>query len=208
MSPHQDRLPQHPVNTGRTDHHPVAIQQHVGQPPIAFERILVREVHNRPLLPGLQTMVARHRRVVFIHPAITGLPTPPPRSRKTASATDKIASDAARASSTTPRSTAPQTGATAISGPSPPADNVSVSSSFATLAFRVESSLTPFLKKVIPTETVQGNHSYLPPNNNPQNYTSYSSPNKKIRTLSYHGDDADQYTRNQYEIKKCFRKCP
>lgn len=45
---------EHPVNAGRTDRHDVPVQHHKAQPPVALQRILIEELHDRLLFPRFQ----------------------------------------------------------------------------------------------------------------------------------------------------------
>src|SRR5580692_400020 len=80
-------LLQYPPNTRRTDGHPVSVEHHERQSPIAFQRVLQMELDDRFFLPRLHPEIAGNPTVVLVDapiplPPVTrdlflGAPTPP-----------------------------------------------------------------------------------------------------------------------------------
>ena len=63
------------VYAGGADRHDVRVEHHVGQPAVAFQRMLPVELDDRPLLPAFQPVIARNPAVVLVRLAVALFPT-------------------------------------------------------------------------------------------------------------------------------------
>ena len=62
----QTSLLQHPISRGRADRDDIVIQHHKSKPAISFQRVLLIEVDDGILFPGIEPMIPRNEAVVFV----------------------------------------------------------------------------------------------------------------------------------------------